>query len=87
MIDPYKFPISLRIRKSYHSVKESSMLKSWPRHGVFSLYSFTFVVMEVCLLVDEVDAEEVVNQVELLLVTHSVELAGHLVVSHQLDSQ
>jgi hypothetical protein len=39
------------------------------------------------LLVDEVYAEEIVDQVELLFIAHPVELARHLVVLHQLNSQ
>ena len=62
------------------------MLASWSRHRGLCLYSFTLVVMEVCLLVDEINTEKVVNKVKLLLVTHPVKLTGHLVVSHQLYS-
>jgi hypothetical protein len=77
----------LRIRSAYQSVKESSMFESWPWHGGFSLYPFALVIMQVSLLVDEIDAEEIIYQIKLLLIPHPVELARHLVVFHQLYPQ
>jgi len=44
------------------------------------LYAIALIVVQVGLFVDEVDAEEIVDEVELLLVPHAIELAGHFVV-------
>lgn len=44
------------------------------------LYAIALIVVQVGLFVDEVDAEEIVDEVELLLVPHAIQLAGHFVV-------
>jgi hypothetical protein len=43
--------------------------------------------MEVGLLVYEIYPEEVVDEVELLFVAHSTQLAVHFIVFLELDSQ
>lgn len=44
------------------------------------LYAIALIVVQVGLFVDEVDAEEIVDEVELLLVPHAIQLARHFVV-------
>lgn len=45
----------------------------------------SLILMEVCLLVDEVYAEKVVDKGELLLVAQPAELAVHFVVFAEVD--
>lgn len=51
----------------------------------FSHHPITLVVMKVGELVEVIDAEKVVNKLELLFVSHPTELTRHLIVSIQLD--
>ena len=51
------------------------MSQRWFGHGGVGLDAVAFVVAQISLFVDEIDAEEVVNKIELLLVTHPIQLA------------
>jgi hypothetical protein len=43
--------------------------------------------VEISLFIKKVDAKKIVDEVELLLITHSIKFAGHLVVLVQLYLQ
>lgn len=58
-----------------------------PRMRCFRLDAVSLVLMEVSLLIDEIYAEEVVDQGELLLVAQATELAVHFVVFAEVDFQ
>ena len=77
----------IAISRRGQSVEESAVPDGGFGHGGLRLYPLACVVVEVGLLVEKVDAEEIVDEVELLLVAHPVELAGHLVVLGEVDPQ